>query len=215
VERLALVLGAEIASTFDHPDRVKLGHCKLVEEIVIGEDKVIRFSGVEKGEACSIILRGASSQILEEAERSLHDALCVLVQTTKHTRTVYGGGCSEMLMARAVDELALTVPGKESLAIESFSRALRAIPTIIADNAGYDSSELVSQLRASHHNGHVTMGLDMDGGIVGDMSVLKITESLHSKMQVVVSAHEAAEMIVRVDDIIKCAPRQRKGDHRH
>src|ERR1700709_140502 len=109
-----------------------------------------------------------------------------------------------MLMARAVDELALTVAGKESLAIESFSRALRAIPTIIADNAGYDSSELVSQLRACHHQLQSTMGLDMDRGIVGDMSVLKITESLHSKMQVVVSAHEAAEMIVRVDDIIKC-----------
>jgi T-complex protein 1 subunit beta len=83
VERLALVLGAEIVSTFDHPELVKIGHCKLVEEIVIGEDKVIRFSGVEKGEACTIILRGASTQILDEAERSLHDALCVLVQTVK------------------------------------------------------------------------------------------------------------------------------------
>jgi T-complex protein 1 subunit beta len=83
VERLALVLGAEIASTFDHPELCKIGHCKLIEEIVIGEDKVIRFSGVEKGEACSVILRGASQQILDEAERSLHDALCVLVQTTQ------------------------------------------------------------------------------------------------------------------------------------
>lgn len=118
-------------------------------------------------------------------------------------------------MAKAVDELALSVPGKESLAIESFSRALRQIPTIIADNAGYDSSELVSQLRAVHHDGQTTMGLDMERGTVGDMSELKITEALKSKMQVVVSAHEAAEMIVRVDDIIKCAPRQRKQDHRH
>ena len=83
VERLALVLGAEITSTFDHPELTKLGHTDLIEEIVIGEDKLIRFSGVEKGEACSIILRGASQQILDEAERSLHDALCVLAQTTK------------------------------------------------------------------------------------------------------------------------------------
>ena len=219
VERLALVLGSEIVSTFDHPERVKLGSCKLVEEVVIGEDKVIRFSGVERGEACSIILRGASHQILDESERSLHDALCVLVQTTKATRTVYGGGCSEMLMARAVDELALTVAGKESLAIESFARALRTIPSIIADNAGYDSNELVAQLRAKHHEvakgERAVWGLDMDRGVVGDMSELRITEALKSKMQVVVSAHEAAEMIVRVDDIIKCAPRQRKGDHRH
>lgn len=137
---------------------------------------------------------------------------CIIIQ---HPRTVYGGGCSELVMSRAVDELALTISGKESMAIESFSRALRAIPTIIADNAGYDSSELVSQLRACHYQGQSTMGLDMMNGTIGDMRTLKITESLHSKMQVVVSAHEAAEMIVRVDDIIKCAPRQRKPDHRH
>jgi T-complex protein 1 subunit beta len=184
---------------------------------VIGEDKVIRFSGVEKGEACSIILRGASQQILDESERSLHDALCVLAQTTKNTRTVYGGGCSEMLMARAVDELALTVPGKEALAIEAFSRALRAIPTIIADNAGYDSSELVSQLRARHYTNKkdCDAGLDMEAGIVGSMKTLRITEAYKSKLQVVVSAHDAAEMILRVDDIIRCAPRQRKGGHGH
>lgn len=216
VERLALVLGAEITSTFDHPELVRLGHCDLIEEIVIGEDKVIRFSGVAKGEACSIILRGASQQILDEAERSLHDALCVLAQTTKNTRTVYGGGCSEMLMARAVDELALTVPGKEALAIEAFSRALRALPTIIADNAGYDSSELVSQLRAQHYTqkADCDAGLDMEAGTVGSMKALRITEAYKSKLQVVVSAHDAAEMILRVDDIIRCAPRQRQG-HGH
>ena len=118
-------------------------------------------------------------------------------------------------MSQAVDQLAVSIPGKESLAVESFSRALRQIPTIIADNAGYDSSELVTQLRAAHHNGNVTAGLDMDRGVIGDMAQLRITEAYKSKLQVIVSAHEAAEMIVRVDDIIKCAPRQRKQDHRH
>ena len=216
IERLALVLGAEIVSTFDHPERVKLGSCKLVEEIVIGEDKVIRFSGVERGEACSIILRGASNQILDEAERSLHDALCVLIAAIKNPHTVYGGGCSEMLMAKAVDELSLTVAGKESLAIDAFAKALRSLPMIIADNAGYDSSELMTQLRAKHHSEvNARWGLDMESGGIGDMKALAITEALTSKLQVVISAHEAAEMIVRVDDIIKCAPRQRKGDHRH
>ena len=98
VERLSLVLGADICSTFDSPDKVKLGCCKLIEEIVIGEDRVIRFSGVEKGEACTVVLRGGSQSILEEAERSLHDALCVLSQTVKHTRTVLGGGSAEVCL---------------------------------------------------------------------------------------------------------------------
>merc|ERR1719383_282011 len=81
VERLALVLGGEICSTFDRPDLVKLGKCDLIEEVMIGEDKLLRFSGVARAEACSIVLRGATQQILDEAERSLHDALCVLQRT--------------------------------------------------------------------------------------------------------------------------------------
>jgi len=211
VERLANVLDSEIASTFDSPDRVKIGRCDLIEEVMIGEDKVIRFSGCAKGEACTIILRAASRQILDEAERSLHDALCILAQMIKNTRTVLGGGCSEMLMARAVDELARKTVGKEAHAVEAFARALRQIPTIIADNAGYDSADLVATLRAKHAEGMSTAGLDMEKGEVGDVKQLKITESLKSKMQVLISSHEAAEMILRVDEIIKCAPRERKG----
>ncbi|NXT24940.1 TCPB protein, partial [Syrrhaptes paradoxus] len=219
VERLALVTGGEIASTFDHPELVKLGSCKLIEEVMIGEDKLIHFSGVAMGEACTIVLRGATQQILDEAERSLHDALCVLAQTVKDPRTVYGGGkyktfvcleltgCSEMLMANAVTELAMRTPGKESVAMESFAKALRMIPTIIADNAGYDSADLVAQLRAAHSEGKTTYGLDMKEGIIGDMSVLGVTESFQVKRQVLLSAAEAAEMILRVDDIIKAAPR--------
>lgn len=125
VERLALVTGSEIVSTFDNPEAVKLGSCDLIEEVIIGEDKLIKFSGVALGEACSIVLRGATQQILDEAERSLHDALCVLSQTVKETSTVFGGGCSEMLMAHAVSQLASKTPGKEAVAIESFAKALR------------------------------------------------------------------------------------------
>ncbi|KAM4677200.1 T-complex protein 1 subunit beta [Discoglossus pictus] len=213
VERLALVTGGEIASTFDHPELVKLGSCKVIEEVMIGEDMLIHFSGVAMGEACTIVLRGATQQILDEAERSLHDALCVLSQTVKDTRTVYGGGCSEMLMANAVMELANRTPGKESVAMESFAKALQMLPTIIADNAGYDSADLVSQLRAAHCEGKSTYGLDMRNGLIGDMADLGITESFQVKRQVLLSAAEAAEMILRVDNIIKAAPRKRVPDH--
>lgn len=209
VERLALVLGSEIVSTFEKPDLVKLGHCKLIEEVMIGEDQLIHFSGCALNEACTIVIRGATQQILEEAERSLHDALCVLTQTVKETRTVFGGGASEMLMAKAVSHLATKTPGKESISIESFANALRQIPTIIADNAGYDSAHLVSQLRAKHSDGENRFGLDMRTGTIGNMVDLGITESYQVKQQVLLSAAEAAEMILRVDDIIKAAPRPR------
>ncbi|CAG8433099.1 7770_t:CDS:10 [Ambispora gerdemannii] len=211
VERLALVTGSEIASTFDHPELVKLGQCDLIEEIMIGEDKLIKFSGVAAGEACTIVIRGATRQLLDEAERSLHDALSVLTQTIKETGTVLGGGCSEMLMSKAVDEIAAKTPGKKAIAIESFAKALRQIPTILADNGGFDSSDLVAKLRAAHYEGKSTYGLDMIKGEVGDVRELGITESFKLKRQVLTSASEAAEMILRVDDIIRCAPRKRQG----
>ena len=209
IERLAAVTGGEIASTFDRPDLAVLGECALIDEIMVGEDRLIRFSGCKSGAACSIILRGASSHLLDEAERSLHDALCVLTETVKETRVVCGGGCTEMLMANAIDAQVLSTPGKAALAMEAFARALRQLPAIIADNAGLDSSELVTQLRAAHASGDSTAGLDIANGKVGDMWALGVRESYKSKLQVLVSAAEAAEMILRVDDIIKCAPRQR------
>jgi T-complex protein 1 subunit beta len=120
---------------------------------------IVRFSGVALGEACTVVLRGATQQILDEAERSLHDALCVLSQTARESRIVYGGGCSEVLMANAVRQLATKTPGKESVAMEAFARALCQLPTIIADNAGYDSAELISQLRAAHMDTKSNAGL--------------------------------------------------------
>lgn len=159
VERLASVLGGEITSTFDHPELVKLGHAKLIEQIIIGEDQLIRFTGCAANEACTIVLRGATMQLLEEAERSIHDALAVMSQTVVETRTTLGGGCAEMLMAKAVDEAAAKTVGKASLAVEAFARALRKLPTYLADNGGYDSSELIAQLKAAHHAGKSTFGL--------------------------------------------------------
>ncbi len=97
--------------------------------------------------------------MIDEAERSLHDALSVLSQTVKETRIVLGGGCSEMLMSCAVDEEARKVQGKKAIAAEAFARALRMIPTILADNAGYDSSDLVAKLRAAHYEGKSDSGL--------------------------------------------------------
>ncbi|PSN43193.1 T-complex protein 1 subunit beta [Blattella germanica] len=215
IERLALVTGGEIVSTFDNPDLVKLGHCDVIEQIMIGEDTLLRFGGVALGEACTIVIRGATQQILDEADRSLHDALCVLAATVRETRIVYGGGCSEMLMACAVQAEAAKTPGKDSVAMEAFARALQTLPTTIADNAGYDSAQLISELRAAHSQGFSSMGLNMDLGKIGCMKELGITESFVVKRQVLLSAAEAAEMILRVDNIIKAAPRKRTQDRGH
>ena len=171
-----------------------------------------------------MILRGASAHLLDEAERSLHDALCVLTETVKETRVVCGGGCMEMTMAKAIDDYLVSnaasqaenvggtagTVGKATLAMAAFSRALRQLPMILADNGGYDSTELVAQLKQEHALGHAKAGLDLFEGKVADMWDLGVRESYKSKLQVLVSAAEAAEMILRVDDIIKAAPRRRE-----
>merc|ERR1712106_1224877 len=157
IERLAAVLGAEIVSTFDQPEGVRIGTCDLIEEIMIGEDKVMRFSGVSQGQACSLVLKTS---------------------------------------------------GKEQHAVQSFANALRQLPIIMADNAGLDSAELIAQLRSEHAQGNKTKGLDLYNGNVACMATNKVTESYKVKRQVIVSGHEGAEMIMRVDDILKSAPRQ-------
>ncbi|CAI4382085.1 CQS_1a_G0025020.mRNA.1.CDS.1 [Saccharomyces cerevisiae] len=213
VERLALVTGGEVVSTFDEPSKCKLGECDVIEEIMLGEQPFLKFSGCKAGEACTIVLRGATDQTLDEAERSLHDALSVLSQTTKETRTVLGGGCAEMVMSKAVDTEAQNIDGKKSLAVEAFARALRQLPTILADNAGFDSSELVSKLRSSIYNGISTSGLDLNNGTIADMRQLGIVESYKLKRAVVSSASEAAEVLLRVDNIIRARPRTANRQH--
>lgn len=131
IERIAAATGAEILSTFDAPERKDKvqGFCASIEEIMIGEDKVIRFTGCKKNEACTIVLRGAGSHILDEVERSLHDALCVLINTVKSSRVVYGGGHSEMQCAAACENLAKKVLGKQVsfLALNSLGSRNRSI----------------------------------------------------------------------------------------
>jgi len=210
VERLALVTGGDIVSTFDDPATIKLGYAKRVETIMIGEDKLLKFSGCNDPATCTIVLRGATSQILDEAERSLHDALCVIAAMMAEKRTVLGAGCSEVAMAEAVDEAARTTEGKIQIAMESFAKALRQIPTIIAQNAGMDAPEIVASIRAAHARGQKTYGLDIVNRCAADVEKLGITESFKVKSQIVISATECAEQILRVDEIVKCPPAKQR-----
>ncbi|CAH6721194.1 T-complex protein 1 subunit beta [[Candida] jaroonii] len=213
IERLALVTGGEVVSTFDKTEDIKLGYCKSIEEVLIGETPMLKFSGCKANEACTIILRGATEQGLDEAERSLHDALSVLSQTTREPKTCLGGGSSEMIMSKAVDQIAANETGKKALAVEAFAKALRQLPTILADNAGFDSSELVTKLRSAIYNGMMTSGLDLNNGKVADMRDLGIVESYKLKRAVVSSAAEAAEVLLRVDNILKAKPRTADRNH--
>lgn len=211
MERLAAVLGAEIVSTFDAEQNMRLGECECIEEVLLGEDKVIRFSGCKTSEACTIVLRGASEHILDEAERSLHDALAVVSQTAQHPLVVCGGGSIELAMAQAVEALSRTIGGRKAWAVEAFARALTSIPTIILDNAGCDSADILAKMRSSHNDGLHDTGVDIENGDCGNMKTLGIFESYKGKLSQLNAASQAAEQIIRVDNVIRCPPRKREG----
>jgi len=182
MERLSAVLGSQILSTFEDPENPDaLGTCGSIDEMMIGEDKVIKFAGCAKNEACTIVLRGSGQHILDEAERSLHDAICVLVAAVKNHKTIYGGGNAEMRMSLAVDDLAKSMSGKASIAVEAFAKALRSLPATICENGGYDAAEICTNLRSEIVNGKDTHGINMFGGVVADMKELGVTECFRVK----------------------------------
>ena len=223
IERLALALGGEVVSQFDDPEGVKLGGCDLIDEIMVGEDTLIRFSGLKGGKACTIVLRGSSAQLLDEADRSLRDALCIVSSTVKDSRVVFGAGCSECVMAAAISKEAKRLRSVEDLkkvdaksygkvkAMEAFSQALIQLPLIIGESAGMQA-QFAQDLAEIHlrEEGPCRTGLDIYNHGFMNAQEAGITESFLSKASSLEYAAEAAEMILRVDDIIRCAPRQRK-----
>ncbi|KAG5858774.1 T complex protein 1 subunit beta [Encephalitozoon hellem] len=208
VERLSNVLGGKILSTFDSIDESSYGTCKNVKNVYVGNERVIKFSGV-RGGASTIVLCGSSREMLDEAERSVHDALCVLSKIKEDPRVVYGGGSSEMAMAVALNNYAMEVPGVESEAILAFSNALQQIPKILADNGGYNGEEIKANLRAEHNSEKASYGVNVRSGGVGCMKEAGVIDSFRIKHRVIRAASEAAQMIVKCDAIVKCRPRER------
>ena len=198
IERLALVTGAEIASTFDEPSKIKLGMCNLVEEITIGDARCIRFGGVPNDGSCSIILRGSNQQILDEAERSLHDALCILIQSIRNPNYIWGGGYSEIKVGIAIEKLSKKFSCKKSLAIASFARAIQRIPEILVENSGLESVVLMSKLRNHCKNGESSC-INIEDENISSAKKSGLIENGKLKTQIIISAVEAIEMLIRID----------------
>ncbi|KAF7683074.1 T-complex protein 1 subunit beta [Astathelohania contejeani] len=208
VERLSNVLGGRIMSSFGNLTEDCLGSCDKIFNIEIGSERMVKFSGLKEG-ACTIVLRGSSKEILDEAERSLHDALCVLNRIRSDMRIVYGGGCIEMAISLELSKYAMAVTGKESDAVIAFANALQQIPCILASNSGLDGEDIRAKLRAAHAEGKSSFGVDFSNGGIGCMNNRGVIESVRIKKRVLLAACEVAQMIIKCDGLIKCKPRER------
>jgi len=202
VKKLAMATGGKAVTNLEGLSRSDLGFAEVVEERKIGDDKLTFIEGCKNPRSVAILIRGADKRFLEEAERSVHDALCVVRDVVQVPKIVAGGGAPEMEVAKALRGYAETLPGREQLAVRSFGEAMEIVPLTLGENAGLDPIDLLLELRSRHEKGEKWAGIDVLEGKIRDMRELEVYEPLAVKKQTIKSATEATTMILRVDDVI-------------
>jgi len=208
IDFLSRMLGVEPVASLDHFTADKLGSVDLVHEEHMGGEglgSIVRFTGIDTKSKCvSILMRGSTHVVLEEAERSLHDALCVVRSLVKVQAMIPGGGCPEMEVSVRLQKWAETLTGVESYCVRQFAEALEVVPSTLAENAGLNAIEIVTQLRAAHANGHVHAGVDVkNGSIENDIGKkLQVLQPLLVSLSAIRMATETVRMIMKIDDLV-------------
>jgi len=200
--KLARATGARIISNLDDLSSKDLGAADLVEERKVETDKWVFVEGCKNPKSVTILIRGGSQRVVDEAERSVHDALMVTKDVLEKPLIVAGGGSPESYTAGKLREWSNSLSGREQLAAEKFAESLEVIPLLLAENAGMDPIDTLTELRSKQMKGSKWSGIDARSGKVTDMSKLDIVEPLVVKEQIVKSATEVASMILRIDDVI-------------
>ncbi|MCD6154483.1 MAG: TCP-1/cpn60 chaperonin family protein [Candidatus Verstraetearchaeota archaeon] len=210
--KIAKATGARIVTSIDDLKPEDLGEAKRVEERKVGEDKMVFIEECKNPKAVTILIRGGSKHLIDEAERSIHDVLCVTRNLIREPRIVAGGGAPEAEVAHRIRDWARTLKGKEQLAALKFADALEVVPLTLAENAGLDPVDIMVDLRARHENNEKWAGIDVVKGKVADMWSKGILEPASVKKQAIKSGTEAAIMILRIDDVIAAAPPSEKEE---
>jgi archaeal chaperonin len=205
MEKLVKATGGKVVSNVNDLRPEDLGFAKLVEERKVADDKMTFVEGSKNPKAVTILVRGGSERLVDEAERAIHDALCVVRDVVLDPRVVGGGGAPEAEVARRLREHAQKLSGKEQLAVIAFGEALETLPTALAENAGMDPIDILVQLRVAHEKGQLWAGVDVNESKVADLKERGILEPIGVKIQVIKSAAEAAGMILKIDDVIAAA----------
>jgi len=200
--KLSKATGARIVTNLDDLFEKDLGTAALVEERKIEEDRWVFVEGCKHPKSVSLLLRGGSQRVVDEVERSIHDAIMVVRDVIQFPLIVAGGGAPETYAATKIRSWSKTLEGREQLAAEKFAEALESIPITLAENAGMDPIDTLATLRSRQIKGEKWTGIDVLKGRVSNMKSSDIIEPLTVKLQVISAAAEAACMILRIDDVI-------------
>ncbi len=202
LEKLTRATGARIVTNLDDLFEKDLGSADLVEERKIEEDKWVFVEGCKHPKSVTLLLRGGSQRVVDEVERSVHDALMVVKDVMENPSIVAGGGAPETYAATKLRSWAKSLEGREQLAAEKFADALESIPLTLSENAGMDPIDTMTYLRSRQQKGEKWTGIDVMKGKISNMKSSDIIEPLTVKLQIVSAASEAACMILRIDDVI-------------
>ena len=200
--KLAKATGGRISSNLDDITEKDLGLSDLVHQKKVESDKWVFVEGCKNPHSITLLIRGGSQRVVDEVDRSIHDALMVVKDVIEKPAIVAGGGAPEALLAAFLRDWSESFDGRQQLAIKKFAEALEIIPLTIAENAGMDPIDTMVSLRAKQSEGKKWSGINAKDGKVSDMLSLNIVEPVVVKEQIIKTATEAASMILRIDDVI-------------
>ncbi|AFU59510.1 archaeal thermosome [Candidatus Nitrososphaera gargensis Ga9.2] len=213
VTKLARATGARIVTNIEDLTSDDLGNAELVEERKVETDKWVFIEGCKNPRSVSILVRGGSQRVVDEAERSVHDAIMAVKDVIEYPHVVAGGGAPEAFVSAKIRDWANSMSGRSQMAIQKFADAIETIPLVLAENAGMNPLDTQVELRSKISGKEIKYGIDVLGAKVADISRLNIYEPLAVKEQVINAATEAASMILRIDEVIAASkPKQSSSE---
>jgi len=202
LKKLSKATGAKIVANLVDLTKNDLGFAGLVEERKIGEDKLTFIYECKNPKAVAILIRGGTEHVVDELERGLHDALSVVKAALENGKIIVGGGAAATEIAMGLRDYAPSIGGREQMAIEAFANALEIIPRVLSENAGLDPIDITLELRSAHKNGNKYAGINLSKGKVENMLKNNVIEPLSLGIREILASSEAANMILRIDDVI-------------
>ena len=202
LEKLSKATGGKIVANLDGLTSIDLGYAGSIEEKKIGDDKMTFVTNCKNPKAVSILIRGTTDHVIDELERALHDALSVVKVALEDGKMTSGGGAAATEIAMSLRDYAPNVGGREQMAIEAFANAIEIVPKTLSENAGLDPIDMMLEVRSQHKKGNIHAGINVLVGKVDDMFKNNVLEPLRVSFQEIEASTEAANMILRIDDVI-------------
>lgn len=204
IEFISKTLGCKPVAHIDHLKSEKLGLADLVEEVSLGEEKVVKVSGIKNpGKTVTILVRASNTLVLDEADRSLHDAFCVIRSLVKKKFIIAGGGAPEMEISHQLKKYSRELSGNLSVCFRTFAESLEVVPITLAENAGLKPIEIVTELRSLHEKGNSNYGINIRKGGITDMYKENVVQPLLVSLSAITLATETVRQILKIDDIVE------------